>query len=325
MPASTIEPEVIYGTPSPDATPTEPSSNPADSPDDFFSGLQELTGLDLAATCATPEDALKALGQRYKEFDTVSADAKYGQQLRQALAGREEDVIKFLAGQAEPSHASPSKRTIDDFPPDARNWRYQITRDDKGNLVPAQGAPASIVKDYQDYQEALAERIDEIARNYGQLASLPNQLNQHAQASQQSAVQQAEQAALARIENQYGEWLYAEPPDAETGNVVFTDAGKKVKAEFDRISARPALASTPVNERLLLAIDKVLASQPKGTAPKPNGRAVRTPGTAPQGEPSYGTSDDEWASRIKAAREKGQGFADVCRSMVSARAKPTIG
>ena len=332
MPASTAspEPELIPGTsPSPADGGTTPAAAPpvaaADDSGDFFTGLKEITGLDLADTCASPEDALKALGQRYKEYDTVAADAKYGQQLRQALSGREQDVLDFLAGKQPAPAATPDKRTLDHFPAEARNWRYQITRDEKGNLVPAPGAPAKIVQDYQDYQEALAERLDQIARNYGQLEALPGQLNQHAQAVQQSAAQQAEQSAISRIEQQYGDWLYAEPPDVETGNVVFSDAGKKVKSEFDRISARPALAATPVHERLLLAIDKVLASQPNGRPPKPNGQARRTPGTANTPVESFANSDEEWAERIKNAREKGQGYADVCRAMVAKRAKPSIG
>ena len=328
MPAST-EPELIAGTsppaPAPGAAPSPPTTpapeSSADTGGNFFADLQDLTGIDFSATCATPEDALKALGQAYKERDGIAGDAQYGRQIRQALSGREQEVLKFLASQKEPTS---TKRSISDFPEDARNWRYQITRDEKGNLAPVPGAPSTIVQDYQAYQEALTERLDQIARNFGQVEALPEQIGRQAAQVQQSAAMQAESNAIDRLERQYGDFLYAEPPDAD-GNVVFSEAGKKVKAEFDRLSARPSLANVPVSERLLLAISRITDSQPNFKAPKPNGRAVRTPGAATTASESYSNTEQEWADRIKKARENNRGFADVCRDMVAARAKPTIG
>lgn len=81
-------------------------------------------------------------------------------------------------------------------------WRYQITQDAQGNLVPVPGAPADVVQKYRNYYEWRERRMDEIARNPEKFAdhALKGQLErlreEQRQLLQQEVQQTREHAAI---------------------------------------------------------------------------------------------------------------------------------
>jgi hypothetical protein len=310
-PAEPAAEPVADATPEPAAAATdEPAAETETATDenadaDFFSSIKENYGEDLAEKYGSADEALRGLIEASHTVGRRDEDAAYGRAMRQMISGREQQFAAVLAGQTAPQQTAPAKagtkqREFSEFPADADSWRYQITTNDKGEYVPAPGAPATVVQDYREYVAAKERAVNELLRNSSQFKELPSRVSQEIEQIKGHLAGNAQAEAVRSVQNQYVNALFVNGEVNANGEGVLTADGRKVEQAYIRLSNDPNLQAASQAYLLQTAIEKVLGPQPdkrKGTA-IPSARAVRTPGVAVAGKKTYRNLEDELNDRI---------------------------
>ena len=282
----------------------EPAETPPEDDGDFFKYVQDQFGEDLTEVFKTPEEAVKGLLEARRTIGRRDEDAQYGKAVKALLQGREKDLAAFLAG-TKPEQDRQIKaipEDVEDFPEDAENWVLQIRQDDKGEMIPASGAPADIVDKYKAYSKAVQKRLMEMARSWPKIKQLPDAVNQTAAGIQQQQAAQAEEKAILDWQAQYKSVLFVDGNDKGS----LTPEGKKVESEFLRLreenpEMRSVNAFKEATKLVLGSVQRAAKSppKPKVTATKSDGVAVN--------ETKYKSIEDEVEKRL----DKGESFVTV--------------
>ena len=110
-------------------------------------------------------------------------------------------------------------------------WQHQITKDDKGNLIPAPGAPPDIVLKYQQAQQYRQEFIENFLTNPGK--ALEPYMRHIAQESAQQFAQQGvgqyrEQQEATQFIDKHQDWLFDKAPQGgvKTAQVINPQTGR---------------------------------------------------------------------------------------------------
>ena len=297
--------EVVAETPPSEETTAEtpPEEVPPEEEGDFFAYVKEQFGEDLAEVFKTPEEAVKGLLEARRTIGRRDEDAQYGKAVKELLKGREKQLAAFLAG-AKPETETRkigAPESVEDFPDDAENWALQIREDEKGQLVPAPGAPADIVDKYKSYQRAVQKRLLEIAKSWPKLKTLPDTVEQTAAGIQQQQHVAAEERAILDWQSQYKSVLFVDGDDKGS----LTPEGKRVEAEFKRLrEENPEMRTVNAFKeatKLVLGSVQRAAKQP----PKPKATAIRSEGVAVV-ETKYKSIEDEVEKRLDAVDKDGK-------------------
>jgi hypothetical protein len=321
----------------PDAAATEPgdaaaepaASEPATSPGDAEPAAPEPTETDAAGD--EPEENRDFIdwfddtykhktGEKFKKdedfFSSVDQmirmqgrrdeNAELGKRLQERLTP--EQIQTLLAG-GQFETGQPAKKPDADGTPSNANgppdWNPAwITRNEKGELVPAFGAPADVQQRYAAHQQWMQQRIEQMASN-------PKEFFKDVLADQQAevekvkvaAAQRQEQLELQAWEHQHKAMLYV-GGDSESG---LTADGQKVADLVEKWGPEGDNWVPDFRARLELATEMVRAGRTTPNPPKPPARkAMRQPGVAsPPGD------DRTIEQRIEA----GEGLADVYESL----------
>lgn len=287
-----------------EAVTDEPAETPAEDDGDFFKYVKDQFGEDLTEVFKTPEEAVKGLLEARRMVGRRDEDAQYGNAVKALLQGREKDLAAFLAG-SKPEQDRQIKaipENVEDFPEEAENWVLQIRQDDKGEMIPAPGAPSDIVDKYKAYSKAVQKRLMEMARSWPKIKQLPDAVNQTAAGIQQQQLALAEEKAILDWQAQYKSVLFVD--GNEKGSL--TPEGKRVEAEFLRLrdenpDMRVANAFKEATKQILGDVQRASKQVPK---PKPT--AAKSAGVAVT-ETKYKSIEDEVEKRI----DKGESFVTV--------------
>lgn len=268
-----------------------------------FGNDPDLASIAQAVASENPDDpiaAIRGLLHARRGIKLRDEDAAYGRQLRQLLQGKEQSLAEFLASQSK-SNGKETKKTVrelEDFPEDARNWRFQIRQNDKGEYIPVDGAPATIVQDYREYLEARERRLEAIARNWSNLESLPTKVKEEVEKIQAATATEKQSAAMREMESPYREALYigGNPKTGLTAN------GIKVDEEYQQqLTDNPGMSPPNALRNALRLVFGADAMKQQKTASKPGVRSVRQAAPAVE-KPSYKDLDDELEKRIAGAK-----------------------
>lgn len=131
-----------------------------------------------------------------------------------------QEFHKWLADQQK-SRAVPVQedwtRKLGWNPPEYNSaWRHQVRQDEKGNLVPVDGAPADIVLKYQQAQQYRQEFIEKFLTNPGETLKpyMQHVAQEMAQAyAQQNVGQYREQQEATQFIDKHQDWLFDKGQD----------------------------------------------------------------------------------------------------------------
>ncbi len=215
---------------------------------------------------------------------------KIGERDEMALLGkkyadRQAEIDAFLAQPLQPP-ATPSpvpapidpKDNVPEFDP---TWKYQITQDENGQLVPAPGAPTDIVDRYNRYMDFKNQRMDEFVQDPEKFIAKHIEGRTRELQEEQVKLTQAELAAE-RDKMAISAWadrnknlLYVSG-DVANGE---TQAAAQIAELYDDLGAKGM--KSPL-DRLELATQIVTAAQPKPPKIKqPHPASIRQPAVAP--------------------------------------------
>jgi len=212
-------------------------------------------------------NAMRLVGQR-------EADAEYGRQARQALAGREQEVIDFLSGRYQPQQTQPAAGPQE--PPTVEQieaWQRQVA---------AGNAPPDVAARYHDATQRMQQAVLNLAfrpQTYWEPVVQQQAVIAQQAADQRVAAmtqQQQRTAAITQFEADNASWLYNDGKTAVSG---FSPYGQTWVQHCQRAVHQLGIAD-PVGV-IEYARDMVAAHLPqaKPTAqPKP--QAVRQPAIA---------------------------------------------
>jgi ATP:corrinoid adenosyltransferase len=284
------------------ATVTEPNDTEeeltSEDEADFISYVRSQFGEDLSGKYKDPEEAVKGLVEAYRTVGRRDEDASYGRALRELIQGREQDVAAYLSGQQKPTEPAAGKRKtsereLEDFPPDADNWQYQLVEKD-GAYSPATGAGFTIAE-YNAYNRALQKRVQQMAREFPDLKAIPDKVKRDIGQLQGSAEQQLERQAIKETLNRYGKAIFI---DGDQSGPL-TAEGQRINGACHELRSNGMSAGKALD----LAIKLVLGNTQRSTKPppvKPGKRSIRTPAIASEKTKTYKNIEDELEQRIKA-------------------------
>ncbi len=270
------------------------------------SGLDYTKYKDDVAFLKGAAEAMQVVGRR-------DEDAQLGKQVRGVLGDQPDQLESLLKGEAPLAPEPPANGKPDsgqqDGPPDFNQaW---LTHNDKGELVPALGAPKDVAAKYQAYQSWRERRLDEMAVDPGKFfgeamterdKAMEGRLRE---AREVEAAQERQEAAVGALCEKHSSLLHVDGDPAKGLSVE----GERVKELFDESKDD----FTNDLARLRSAIREVQHDQPKPPPRRPRGKAVRQAGVASV-EPekktvvellTSGLSADGSAMGLAEAMEKG--------------------
>jgi len=287
------------------ATETKTEEEP-DGYEDIRDYLREVEGFD-ASKYKSPEEAIKGLVATARKVGERDEDANYGRALKQLVAGREAELAAYLKG-AKPEEKRELKSLerfdYDDFhkeygdEPDT--WVHQVTRDEKGNLIPVGGANPEIVSKFLAYQNATSKRLREVLRDYPKLARAPEEIKEELRSLAGSSVQAQEETAVNQLVAQYP--IYS----TDGGKQTLTEFGQQVEDEYKELSEAYPDASRL--QHLRKAIKTVMKERDEKAVKTalPGKRVTRTAPVAQTAE-TYSSVADEFEKRLA----KGESFSEI--------------
>lgn len=145
--------------------------------------------------------------------------------LAPALSAYQQHAQEFhswLANKQKPSVVEDWTKKFYDHPEWNPSWTSQISQDDKGNLIPAPGAPADIVLKYQNAQNYRKEFIERFLTNPAKtLEPIIRHLSEQvaSQHSQQNVGQYKEHQEAQQFIQTHGNWLFDKGSDGSTKTV----------------------------------------------------------------------------------------------------------
>jgi len=292
-PEDQTPPETPETPKTPETTPAEPDepNEGASGPDSFLDFVRERYGADLASKYPDDLTAVEGLVNAHRKLSERDEDAAYGREMRQY----EQDFQQYLAwrqqqqAQAQPP-SQPGTQEKPEFDP---NWRYMVTRDEQGNLVPVPGAPADVVQKLQRAQEYIQTRIQDLIFNQEPVPPehVIAQAQQAAQQVAMSTIQQqiAEQQAHSEMQQfatENREWLFVDG-DPNKGP---TAALRQLEGVWPQFAPGIQNGQYTPRQAIELAMNVVRGMQPAPQTVEPKPQAKHKPGVA---KPPAPGPDDE--------------------------------
>lgn len=173
---------------------TEESTTEEDSespPTSILSYVDDTYSTKFRDKYKSDEDFLAAIPHLTKKLGERDELAELGKRFKD----HEAEFQAWMQSRGQQPPPAAPEANGDQVPEWNPAWRYQITQDAQGNLVPAAGAPTDIVQKYRAYYEWRERRMDEIARNPEKFAdhALKGQLEKIREEQKQLLQQEVQQ------------------------------------------------------------------------------------------------------------------------------------
>lgn len=193
-------------------------------------------------------------------------DAQLGKQIRAQLAEKPLELARLLAGDLKTPEKPSLAKDAEDTPEFDVSW---ITENEKGELVPAPGAPSDVAVRYRRYLKEMQATPKEVRGLKEQLSKLEKRLEEN----QEKAAEERQNTAVDAFCDKHRKVLFVDGEKAKG----LTAQGEQVLSEYERLHGGDAVAL------LESSVDHVLARQPKLSPGRPSPKATRQPALAAKG------------------------------------------
>ncbi len=243
---------------------------------ELLATVQERFGVDLSDKYTDDTALLAGLVHAQDLASRRDTEAEFGRKMRDMLAGRENDLRAYLAGE----QSQTTTPATPDAPFDVAKARTQITQNEDGKLEALPGAPPGIVSRYEQHLQEIRESMEKFHAD--PKAFFKETMGD--EITRQVQEQTGQNTAVQREELAIDKWIdaHADMLNDSKDPTVPTLLGRKVgelyeSPRFQQIEPGKVRSLA----RAEMALEMAQLQQPRAKTSTPSQHAQRRPDTTP--------------------------------------------